>query len=156
VDAQYLNPFIVAVKNVFKTMLSVDIAMGKPAVRTDYNTDAEVTGLLPLSGGKTGFVRIGFSKNAALFAYKSMLFEEAPEINSEVLDAIGELVNIITGQARNELKMASLEAVIEVPKVFTGQGSEHYPAARMPVISLPLAFSADGVDESISADFAIS
>jgi chemotaxis protein CheX len=155
-DAQYINPFIVAVKNVFKTMLSVDIAMGKPAVKADYNTDAEVTGLLPLSGGKTGFVRIAFSKNAVLFAYKSMLFEEAPEINSDVLDAVGELVNIIAGQARNELKMASLDAGIEAPKVFTGQGSEYYPAARIPVISLPLTFAADSATESISADFAIS
>jgi chemotaxis protein CheX len=156
VDAQYLNPFIVAVKNVFKTMLSVDVAMGKPAVKTDYTTNADVTGLLPLSGGKTGFVRLSLSKNAALFIYKSLLFEEAPEINTDVLDAVGEVANIVAGQARNELKMASLDANIEAPVIIIGQGLERYPAVKLPLICLPLTFQADEGQETISTDFAIS
>jgi chemotaxis protein CheX len=156
VDAQYLNPFIIAMKNVFKTMLSVDIAMGKPSVKTDYVTNADVTGLLPLSGGKTGFVRLCLSEKAALFIYKSLLFEEASEINGDVLDAVGEVANIVAGQARNELKLASLDANIEPPVIITGQGLEQYPAVKLPLICLPLTFQADESQETISADFAIS
>jgi chemotaxis protein CheX len=155
-DVQYINPFVLAVKTVFKTMLSVDIALGKPAVRADYLTSADVTGLLLVSGGRKGFVRLCLTKKVALFVYRTLLFEEGTEINGDVIDAVGEVMNIVAGQARKEIEGASLDVKVEAPQVYMGQGMEHYPQEKLPVLCLPLIFSMEGEQETISADFAIA
>jgi len=155
-DAQYINPFIVAIKTVFKTMLSVDLTLGKPGMKANYVTEADLTGLLRVSGGKRGFARLCFTRRAALFVYSTLLLEEGTEINGEVIDAVGEVLNIVAGQARKEIEGASLDARVEAPEVIVGQGLEHYPTESLPVLCLPLSFLVEGVEETISADFAIA
>jgi chemotaxis protein CheX len=152
-DVQYINPFVLAIKTVLKTMLSVDLTLGKPGMKTDYAASADLTGLLPVSGGKRGFVRLCFTRKSALFVYRSLLFEEGTEINSEVIDAVGEVMNIVAGQARKEIEGAPLDARVEAPAILVGQGLEGYPAEKLPLLCLPLSFSEQ---ETISTDFAVA
>jgi chemotaxis protein CheX len=154
-DARYINPFLTALKTVFKTMLSIDIVPGKPGIKGDYSTSAAITGFMSLSGEENGFMRVGLQKRGTLFVYKSLLFEDAPDINADVIDAIGEVMNIVAGQARKELEAASIPMKVEAPTVIVGPGTEHYPADKMSVLSIPFSFMADGEQETVEADFAL-
>ena len=45
-DIKYINPFILATKTVFKTMLNLEVTMDKPRLKTDRTTSGNVTGFV--------------------------------------------------------------------------------------------------------------
>ena len=53
-------------------------------------------------------------------ATEAMLQERPPEINGNVVDAIGELANIIAGGAK--AKLEHLDLSVSLPSVITGKG----------------------------------
>ena len=75
--------------------------------------------MIGLSGKAQGTVVVGLSREAALSAAEVLLQERPPEINGDVTDAIGELVNIIAGGAK--AKLEHLDMSVSLPTVITGK-----------------------------------
>ena len=68
-----------------------------------------------------------------------MLLTEATELNDDVLDAVGELTNMVAGRAKAELE--EYELSVSLPNVITGMGHEvHFPSNVTP---LSIAFDTD-------------
>jgi chemotaxis protein CheX len=155
-DVQFINPFILATKTVFSSMLGVELGMGKPVMKNGYTTSAEITAFMALNGERNGFVRLGFGKKAVLFVYKTLLGEDYSDIGPEVIDAVGEIANIIAGQARKEIEGATVSVKVEAPAIIVGHEMERYPKDVLPVISLPFSFPVDDQEEIIFADFAFA
>ena len=118
--AEYINPFLVSTISTFKTMLGCVLTRGTPYVKNGSQPSHEVSGVIGLSGKAQGTVVLGLGREAALRATEAMLQERPPEINAEVVDAIGELANIIAGQAKAQLE--HLELSVSLPSVITGKG----------------------------------
>jgi chemotaxis protein CheX len=152
-DAQFINPFLVAVQSVFKTMLSIQMTMGKPSVKTTNLTCGEVTGIIGFAGDKKGTLSLAFSKETATFIYKSMTGEDTPAVNADVVDAVGELTNIISGQARVEIEKIGCKLNASLPTVIMGQDVAVNFITKLPVISLPFGFDADGTAAQIFVEF---
>ena len=132
---EYINPFITAVKNVFSTMLSCDVRRGRPVLKDNNRADHCISGVIGLSGRAVGATVLSMSESAALAAASHMLMCEITEITDEVLDAVGELVNIMAGGAKAEL--GEYELMISLPNVITGNDHEiHFPSDVRPV-SIP-------------------
>jgi len=63
--------------------------------------------------------------------HKSMLGEDAPGVNPEVISAIGEITNIISGQTRFGFEKLGFKLSAAVPTVIVGQNAEvKLPAHR--------------------------
>jgi chemotaxis protein CheX len=152
-DAGFVNAHLVAVQNVFKTMLRIEITMGKPTLKTTKLTLADVTGVIGFAGDKKGTFSLAFTKESALFIYKSMVGEEAPSINAEVVDAIGEITNIISGQTRVEIEKLGYKLSAALPTVIVGQNIEVNFITKVPVITLPFTFPAGGAEGKLFLDF---
>ena len=60
--------------------------------------------MIGLSGKAQGTVVLGLSREAAISAAEVLLQERPAEINGDVTDAVGELVNIIAGSAKAKLE----------------------------------------------------
>ena len=118
--AEYINPFLVSTIATFKTMLGCVLTRGTPYVKNGLQPEHEVSGLIGLSGKAQGTVVLGLDREAALRATETMLQERPPEINGDVVDAIGELANIIAGGAKAQL--AHLDLSVSLPSVITGKG----------------------------------
>ena len=103
-DVKYINPFIMAAQSVFRTMLGIEVTLSKPVIKTSRTTSGEVTGIMGLVGDRKGTITISFQDKGALFIYKTLIGDESTAINSDVVDAIGEITNIISGQARRNSK----------------------------------------------------
>ncbi|MCX8110296.1 MAG: chemotaxis protein CheX, partial [Syntrophorhabdaceae bacterium] len=71
-DVQYINPFIVAAQTVFKTMLSINIDMGKPQLKNTCVTSEDITGIMGLAGDKKGTVAISLREQGAKYIYKTL------------------------------------------------------------------------------------
>jgi chemotaxis protein CheX len=132
---EYINPFIAAVKHVYGTMLSCDVRRGKPVLKENNRADHYISGVIGLSGRAVGTAVLSMSESAALAAASHMLMCEITEISDDVVDAVGELVNMIAGAAK--AKLEEYELMISLPNVITGDNHEiHFPSDVRPV-SIP-------------------
>jgi chemotaxis protein CheX len=133
--AAHINPFIEAVVNTFETMLNCSARRGSLSLATVGRRTYPISGVIGLSGRAAGTVVINLSQEVALKAASAMLMTEMTEVNDEVLDAVGEIANMVAGQAKAELQ--EYELSISLPSVVTGEGHEvRFPSDARP-ISVP-------------------
>ena len=129
---EYINPFIKSVANTFSTMLNCGVQRGQISLKPDSTPMYTVSGVIGLSGRAVGTVVLSLPKQIALKAASTMLMMEAVEIDDDVLDAVGELTNIIAGGAKAELE--EYELAVSLPNVITGREHEiHFPSNVHPI-----------------------
>ena len=153
-DVKYINPFITAASTVFKTMLNLQTSMEKPFVKNEKVTTGDVTGVIGLAGDRSGSVCVSFSENGAMLVYKTLMGDDCKEVSPEVVDAIGELTNIIAGQARKELENAGVNLKASIPTIVVGKGAELHLLSDSPMVSLPFSFEVENARETMHVDFA--
>jgi chemotaxis protein CheX len=153
-DVKFINPFVIAAQTVFKTMLNIDLTLGKPNLREARTTSGDVTGIMSMVGDRKGTIAISFREKGALFVFNSLMGDEATSICPEVVDAIGELTNIVSGQARKEFENTGINLKASIPMVVVGKGVETNFITKLPIISLPFDFSINnGTGEVMCLDF---
>ena len=130
--AEYINPFVSSIINVFKIMLDCDLCRGALALKTSSQPSHEISGIIGLSGKAKGTVVLSLDREAALQAAAHLLGERPADINAEVTDAIGELTNMIAGQAKAQLEHLAMS--ISLPTVITGTGHHiDFPSHATPI-----------------------
>ncbi len=152
-EAGFVNAYLAAVQNVFKKMLSLNIVMGKPILKKDNYSSGDVTGVIGFAGDRKGTFSLSFSKKGAAYIYKRFVDEEAASMTPDVVDAIGELTNIISGQTRLEIEKLGFNLKAALPTVIIGQNVEINFITKLPVISLPFTFETDNGPENLFLDF---
>jgi chemotaxis protein CheX len=148
-EVKFINPFVVAAQTVFKTMLNIDLSRGKPTLREAKTTSADVTGIMSMVGDRKGSIAISFREKGALFVFNSLMGDDASTICPEVVDAIGELTNIVSGQARKEFESTGVNLKASIPMVVVGKGVETNFITKLPIISLPFEFSVNNGDGEV-------
>lgn len=150
-DVNIINPFLNATIKVIETMAFVTPVPGKPYVVTDTLIGGDISGIIGLTGAKKGSVVLSLSKEAALKIVSSMLNEKFYYINTEIRDAIGELTNVIAGDARRALAEQGHMFEAGIPTVIIGQGHEIESITSGPILAIP--FEVDGCQFVVSASF---
>ncbi|MCP4023318.1 MAG: hypothetical protein GY729_15850 [Desulfobacteraceae bacterium] len=117
-DVKYINPFINASINVFKTFAQITPVPGKASVRIAPSGKGEIKSFIGLNGhGVNGYFIINFSQDCLNDIFKA-LFGEAESANLEELDDIaGELTNMISGGAKAELSEKGFFFDVAVPQI---------------------------------------
>ena len=134
-QAKYINPFLKASLNLFRDYLGLELKAGKPSVLADPEKLSEVSGLIGLAGETTGAVVLSFSRETAIKLISKMEGHTYTALGNEVLDGVGELINIIAGNAKKDLTEFRIE--ISLPGVITGDTYHiHWPAG-IPVVAIP-------------------
>ncbi len=141
-DVEFINPFLAAVMNVLETMAQVKARPEKPYINKDGVAVGDITGVLKISGHTNGVISLTLTKDAVLTIVNNMLFENFTEINDDIADAVGELTNVIAGQARVKLGEIGKKFQAGTPEIVIGKGKKinHIPSA--PILAIP--FSLDG------------
>lgn len=136
-DANLINPFINATTNVLNTMAFVVCRVGKPYLKKDDKAKGDVTGVIGITGDSNGTIAVTFDQASILKIVSNMFGEEMTELNHEVADAVGELVNMISGQARRELEDVGRFFHAAIPTVISGKSHcvTHYTDG--PKIAIP-------------------
>lgn len=135
-DASYITPFINATTNVFETMLALPVTVGKPHIRETIPNEAyDVSGIIGMSGDVIGTVMLSFPLDSALKIVEKFTGMKI-DVNSEDFgDAIGELVNMISGAAK--AKFEGKNVSISCPSVVIGEGHKIQQPSDSICISIP-------------------
>lgn len=129
---EYINPFVKSLSVTFSTMLNCTATRGQLRLKKDMVPGFEISGVIGLSGKAVGTVVVSLSREVALKAAGAMLLVEATEIDNDVIDAVGEITNMVAGSAKAEL--AEYELSISLPSVITGRGHEvRFPSNVHPI-----------------------
>jgi len=133
-DIQYINPFVTAVQKLFNTMINLPFSLGKPSLKKDPLPMHDISAIIGLSGNVTGCVVINLSEAIALQLVSALLGDEVTELDDDCTDAIGEIANIIAGNAKTDFPGGGTS--ISVPSVVIGKHKVTYPSG-LPIISIP-------------------
>lgn len=150
-DVSFINPFLEAVVSVLETMAMVSVTPKTPSIKTERTTQGDVTGLINVSGYATGTMALAMSEGAILNIVTNMIGEEYTKINDEIADAVGELTNMISGQARRSLAENGMTFSASTPSVIIGKGHIIDHVKSSPILCIP--FSTDAGDFVVEVCF---
>jgi chemotaxis protein CheX len=136
-NVELAKPFIKAAVDVLTTMAFIKPEVGKPYVKKDTVAAGDVSGMVGVTGEKNGSVSLTFSKGCAVAIVKNMLGDEIDDIMQDVKDAVGELTNMISGQARAGLAEKGLVFEGSTPTVVMGDGHTISHMSKSPIMAIP-------------------
>jgi chemotaxis protein CheX len=134
-NADYINPFLLSTASVFEQMLGMELVREAPFIRKAFSPQYEVTGIIGLTGKTTGTVAVSLPREMALSITEKLLGERPPDVNAQVIDAIGEVTNMIAGSAKSRLE--HLQLSLGLPTVVTGCSTCIGFPSRATPISIP-------------------
>lgn len=134
-DVSYVNPFLKATNETFKTMVGIDTTMDKPIIKTTAEHHYDVSGVIGLSGEAQGTIALSFAKPTSLKVVSKLLGAEIKIIGAELTDGIGELTNIVAGYAKQYL--TEYKVSISLPNVVIGKSHQLAAPSGVPTIIVP-------------------
>lgn len=136
-DVKYINPFLEATVNVVKTMAFLELRPGKPFLKKGAMAQGDVSGIIGLTGEVAASLSVSFEFGLIAAIMKNMLGDEIDEINDEVRDAVGEITNMISGDARRILQQQGLNLSASIPTIITGKGHTIKHIIEVAVVVIP-------------------
>jgi chemotaxis protein CheX len=135
---RYIQPFIEVSKNAFKEILGAQLSAGRPYfLSREAPNGGDISAVIGLSGEVRGAVVIGMKESLALRITDMLTGEKHQSIDDDVVDAVGELVNIIAGNAKKGLEEA-FRLVISLPSIVLGTGHQiKWPQEQARIICIP-------------------
>lgn len=135
--AEYINAFYAATQDIFKVMLDLDVERGKLEILENMVCSKDANVLIGITGDLKGSILFGFSNDMALEMVKIMSGMEMKKIDNFVSSALGEVANIIGGNAMTNLNQYNCKCDITPPQIFVGE-YKSFSMATERGLSIPL------------------
>jgi chemotaxis protein CheX len=103
----------------------------------------DISGIIGLSGEISGAVSLSMKSNVSFLITKTLTGIDHNSFDADVIDAIGEIVNIICGNIKKEFE-ASFRTAISLPSIV--QGKDHrliWPSRNIKIICIPFSVFSD-------------
>jgi chemotaxis protein CheX len=135
---KYIQPFIDVSKNVFKEFVGAELTVNRPFfIERETVNNWDISAVIGLTGEARGAVVVSMKTDLALRLTDILTGTTHTRIDDEVIDAVGEIVNIIAGNAKKGLEEA-FRLVISLPTIVQGQGHTiKWPNAQTRIICVP-------------------
>jgi chemotaxis protein CheX len=134
-EAQYITPFMVSIQNVFSTMLQLPVTIEEPRLKSGTKATYDVSGIIGMSGDVTGSIVLSFRRQTAERLVALFVGSPIDPSSDDFADAIGELVNMVSGNAKGLFKGKSVS--ISCPSVIMGENHNVSTSSDMPCVVIP-------------------
>lgn len=126
IDVSLANPFLGAAYDVFKQLFQVELQKGAMVIKSNPSSDHEVAIIIGVSGDKhTGVVVYSMKEFSAKKIVNTLDPSGGITENSESFaDALGELANMISGNAMAAFSKKGTPLTITTPSVVVGTAFE--------------------------------
>lgn len=137
---EFINPFLNAAMNVVKTMSNVEVKPGKPSLKKNNLSFGDITGVIGLAGlNVSGNLVVSFETQCILAIVNAMLSSDYKELNDDIVDAVGELTNMICGSTKHDLNVLGISIQMATPIILRGKNIEISQLSAAPVIAIPFS-----------------
>jgi chemotaxis protein CheX len=151
---QFIQPFIDVCTSVFKEFVKCDLIPERVyfSKREDF-LNWDISGLIALTGDTKGIVAISMKTQTALEITRILTGTTHTYLDSDVVDMIGEVVNIISGNVKKTLE-DTFRLIISLPYIIKGKAHlVVIPAERTRLLCIPFKiFTDQSLCLSISID----
>ena len=110
------------------------------AASTASEVGPEITAMVGLAGQLCGLLSIGCQAKAATLMASKMLGLRLDEVKNEVLDAFGEVSNMVAGDFKNKVPGIRGGCMLSAPTVVTGSDYRLHSNAAVPPFHVHLLF----------------
>jgi len=107
-------------KKVFKRMLALEVVAQPSSPRLPEAFCSMVSGMVGLAGVRRGMVAIHLPEEMAKTVTSRLLQTEIGEVNEDVMDAVGELANMLAGNIKSALSSSGHDIKLSIPSVVSG------------------------------------
>jgi chemotaxis protein CheX len=137
-DAGLVNPLLAATVDILGKVAGINADVKKPFLKTEPVGIGAVSGVLTLKGGHSGTASISFSDKCILMVVSKMFGEEITEVDDDVKDAVGEISNMISGQATQLYEKDGLSVKAALDQVLMGDEHAIPHPPGLPVLGIPI------------------
>ncbi|MFW5801494.1 MAG: chemotaxis protein CheX [Spirochaeta sp.] len=133
---QYIEPFVDATTHVFEDFFNEQPVPGKPFLfHREENHRWDLSALIGIGGDSRGVVAIMMTGTLAVNLTSILTGTKTTEVTDDVIDAIGEIVNIVAGNAKKGLEQYVL--TISLPSIISGPVHNIAWPSNIPIIGIP-------------------
>ena len=141
---RYVSPFVNATLNTFKAFVGFELIAGNPYFEgRELGFDQDISAVIGLSGDIRGAVVISMKKGFAIKVADTLVGTAHTEMDDDIVDAVGEIVNIIAGNMKREAP-GGARIVISLPTVI--KGKEHsfaWPGKQSRILCIAFKYEED-------------
>jgi chemotaxis protein CheX len=119
-----LDALVQSTLSLFSSMCALDLEQIAVEDQAGRAAGYDLSGIVSLSGKIRATIAVSLDKSLAFAATESFLGTRPDEINGDVVDLVGELTNMIGGNAKDRFALKGVN--LGLPTVVAGQG--HYVA----------------------------
>jgi len=135
-NVAFINPFLLATKDVFDKMVHVSFVQGKPALRRPDDRIFKlysVSASIGLSGAVSGVAVLSLAEPVAIALASGLSGQAVEQLTPESMDALAELMNMVAGSAKSRMPCGQVQ--LTVPTMLYTKDVVYPPGA--PVILIP-------------------
>ncbi len=121
---EYVNAFLSPARLVWKKELNKELELVGAETVSDNFTTEDVTAIIGVNGSLMGNVLYGFSGDTPYYIASTLMGEKITTMDSVTLSALGEIANMITGNAATQLAAAGYPCEISPPVLIEPAGSK--------------------------------
>lgn len=127
---EFSKPFIDGVRNVFETMVATKIENLKPSLKVNNLTQGDISAVLGMSGEVMrnnvlkcyqAVLVVSFPFDTYFKIAGAMLCETYTKMCPEIQDLGAEIINMIVGNAKRDLKVAGYTSNMAIPSLIEGR-----------------------------------
>jgi len=120
-EEQVSGYVIAATREVFSTMIMMDVVDDFPLKEPVSRFKCSITGMVGFAGTYSGVISIHCPVSLALKITSNMLGVDCDEVNEDLNDAIGEIANMVGGSVKQVLSKGGLDVKLSIPTVISGE-----------------------------------
>ena len=120
INANYINPFLIAASRVLKDMVFIDAKIGKPYTKEAVYADKSLLIMLGVTGEMRGQVILSFENSVALDIASKMCMMQLTVLDDLAESALSELCNMILGNTATVFSTNGIGIDITPPTLCKG------------------------------------
>lgn len=140
-NADHINPFLMASTKVLKDMCYVEAKLGKPYIKDPVFLENTLVIFIGITGVMRGQVMIAFENDVACDIASKMIMMPITEMDELAKSAICELGNMILGNTATVFSTKGINIDITPPTV--GNGTMRFSNNYAQNICIPLEYEGD-------------
>ena len=136
-DVALAKPFVQATINVLSSMTGLSPVPGKPYVKKTDKAQGDVSAIVGITGCKSGAVALSFPHSCGIALVKGVLGDGIEDIIADTRDAVGDITNMISGQARATLSEMGLPLQGSTPSIVFGANHSLSFPGQVTTVAIP-------------------